>query len=139
MGSHARRRKTVLAAGGAMLVVASPLAFALGSADLGGTVSASIIAATAVGALLVPLWPTRPEHPEPDAKGDPAWAAAVQTGRAKAVDGGDANGGVRVAGGVRGRLLAMGTGRATARGKGSHANSGVEIRAAGSTDREDGA
>lgn len=139
MGSHARRRKAVLAAGGTALAVASPLAFTLGSADLGGMVSGSIIAATAVGALIVPLWPNRPERPEPDAKGDPAWAAAVQTGRAKAVDGGDANSGVRVTGSVRGRLLAMGTGRAIARGKGSHANSGVEIRATGRTDREDGA
>ncbi|MGH3281558.1 MAG: hypothetical protein ACRDNW_20810, partial [Trebonia sp.] len=77
----ARGRKIVLAVGAAVLAVASPLAYTLASAGAGDAVSASVIAATAVAALTVPLWPGRTDDPEPgsDAPGD---AVAAGTGRA---------------------------------------------------------
>jgi hypothetical protein len=120
-----RERKVVVVGGGVMLAVASPLAFALGSAELGDAVSASIIAATAVAALAVPLWPGRGGDPEP---GDAASGGglAVGTGPARAVDGGDANSGVRRRRGAGGAVRAERTGTAVARGAGSRANSGVE-------------
>ena len=117
----ARGRKVVLAAGAGVLVVASPLAYVLGSATLGNVVSASIIAATAAAALAVSLWPGRTEG----RKGaDDSFAD--RTGRAEAADGGNANTGVRRRRGTGGGARARRTGDAVARGSGSRASTGVE-------------
>jgi hypothetical protein len=91
----------------------------------GDAVSASIIAATAIATLAVPLWAARTDGAElgGERSGD---AAAVETGQARAEEGGDAITGVRRRRGTGGRLRAEGTGDAIARGPGSHANSGVE-------------
>jgi hypothetical protein len=115
----------VLAVGAAVLAVASPLAYTLASAGVGNAVSASVIAATAVATMTVPLWPGRTDGPEPggDASSD---AVAVDTGRAKADSGGDANTGVRRRRGAGGAARAERTGDAVAQGPGSHANTGVE-------------
>jgi hypothetical protein len=105
--------------------VASPLAYTLASAGVGDAVSASVIAATAVAALTVPLWPGRTDGPEPgsDAPGD---AVATDTGRAEATSGGNANTGVRRRRGARGAARAERTGNAVAHGLDSHASTGVE-------------
>ena len=84
----ARGRKVVLAAGAAVLAVGSPLAYTLASATVGDAVSASVIAATAVAALAVPLWPSRADGPEPGG-GTSGDAVAAGTGRARAAGGGD--------------------------------------------------
>ena len=123
--ARGRGRKVVLAVGAGVLAVASPLAYTLASAVVGDAVSASVIAATAAAALAIPLWPGRPDDPEPgsEASGD---AAAVGTGRAEATSGGDANTGVRRRRGAGGSARAERTGDAVAHGPGSHASSGVE-------------
>jgi hypothetical protein len=120
-----RGRKVVVAVGAAVLAVASPLAYGLAPAGVGDTVSASVIAATAVAALAVPLWPGRSAGAGPgsDASGD---AVAARTGRATAASGGKANAGVRRQRGTRGAVRAVRTGDADARGQGSRANTGVE-------------
>jgi hypothetical protein len=105
--------------------VASPLAFTLGSAGVGGAVSASVIAATAVAALAVPLWPSGTDGTQPEGETS-GGAAARDTGRARADGGGEANSGVRLRGSTRGPLRAEHTGPAIADGPGSRANSGVE-------------
>jgi hypothetical protein len=121
----ARGRKVVLVVGAAVLAVTSPLAYTLASAGVGDAVSASVIAATAVAALTVPLWPGRTDGPEPgsDASGD---MIAKDTGRAKATNGGDANTGVRRRRGAGGVARAGHTGNAVAKGQGSHASTGIE-------------
>ncbi|MFF4509061.1 hypothetical protein [Streptomyces sp. NPDC001401] len=120
-----RRRKMVLVGGTTALAVASPLAFTLGSPGVADAVSASIITATAVAALAVPLWPSRNDSPERDGETGGS-AVAEDTGRAQANDAGDANSGVRRRRGAGGPLRAEHTGPAIARGPDSHANSGVE-------------
>jgi hypothetical protein len=119
-----RGRRLVLVGGVVVLAVASPLAFTLGSAEVGNALSASIIAATAVAALAVPLWPSQSPEPEGGALVG-GGAAAVGTGRAHAEGGGQANTGVcsQSSGGA---LRAERTGPAIAHGPGSRANSGVE-------------
>jgi hypothetical protein len=121
------RLKSILIGGGAVFAVASPLAFTLGSADLGGVVSSSIIAAMAVATLVVSIWPGRGDAgsagSNADVSGD---SVAVRTGQAHATSGGDANTGVRRRRGTAGNWRAERTGSAVARGEGSHANSGVE-------------
>ena len=120
-----RSRKVVLVGGAVVLAVGSPLAFALGPAGVGDAVSASIIAATAVAALTVPLWPSRSGSPEPGGEAA-ADVVAKKTGTAMASGGGDANSGVRGRRGTRGTLRAEDTGKAVADGPGSRANSGAE-------------
>jgi len=121
----AQGRKVVLAVGAAVLAVASPLAYTLVSTGVGDVVSASVIAATAVAALTIPLWPGRTDGAEPgsDASGD---AVAVDTGRAEATDGGTARTGVWRRRGARGAARAERTGNAVAHGPGSRAGTGVE-------------
>lgn len=121
----ARGRKVVLAVGAAVLAVASPLAYTLTSAGVGDAVSASVIAATAVAALIVPLWLGRTDGPEPggDAAGN---SVAKDTGRAKATSGGRANTGVWRRRGAGGAARAEHTGNAVAKGQDSHASTGVE-------------
>jgi hypothetical protein len=111
--------------GAAVLAVASPLAYTLVSAAVGDVVSASVIAATAVAALAIPLWPGRTGGPEPSGhtSGD---AVAADTGRANASSGGDANTGVRRRRGAGGVARAERTGGAVSQGPGSRANTGVE-------------
>lgn len=120
-----RGRGLVLVSGGVVLAVASPLAFTLGSVDVGNAVSASIIAATAVGALAVPLWPSRTDDEQPHGQASEG-AAAVKSGRSRAEGGGEANSGVRRRRGALGTVRAERTGKAVAKGAGSRANSGVE-------------
>jgi hypothetical protein len=121
----ARGRKVVLGVGAAILAVASPLAYTLASATAGDAVSASVIAATAVAALTVPLWSGHTDGTKPsnDASKD---AVAVNTGRAEAASGGDANTGVRRRPDAGGAARAEHTGDAVAHGPGSRANTGVE-------------
>lgn len=121
----ARGRAIVLTVGGGALAVASPLAFTLASAKVGDAVSASIIAATALAALVVPLWPGRTDGVEREGQ-TPGGAVAQDTGRAQARGGGDASSGVRLHQGDGGPLRAGHTGPAIADGPGSRANSGVE-------------
>jgi hypothetical protein len=118
-------RKVVLAVGAAVLAVASPLAYTLAPAGVGDAVSASVIAATAIAALAVPLWSGRSDGTKPssDASAD---AVAAGTGRAKAASGGNANTGVRRQHGAGGAARAEHTGDAVAQGQGSRANTGVE-------------
>jgi hypothetical protein len=120
-----RSRKVVLAVGTGALAVASPLAFTLGPAGMGDTVSASIIAATAVAALVVPMWSGGTRSPKPDDQ-VPNDTYAMKTGKAEADGGGDANTGVRRQRGTVGPVRAERTGPAVAHGPGSRANSGVE-------------
>lgn len=116
----------MLVGGVVVLAVASPLAFTLGSAEVGDAVSASIIAATAVVALAVPLWKPGANSAEPDGEAPAAGGvAAVATGRAHAEDGGQANSGVRGKS-SGGAVRAERTGPAIAHGPGSQANSGAE-------------
>jgi hypothetical protein len=119
------RRKIVLVVGAVVLAVASPLAFTLGPAGVGDTVSGSIIAATAVAALAVPLWTSSTDGPEPDgaASGE---TVVKRTGRAQATGGGRAITGVLRLRGRSGRASAKRTGPAIAEGPGSRAVSGVE-------------
>ncbi len=116
----------VLVGGGVALVVASPSAYMLGSAGVGDTVSASVIAGTAVAALVVPLWPARSKARRAPGCEESRGAAAVWTGRAQAEDGGDSNTGSRRRRGAGGLLRAEHTGPAIAHGPGSRANSGVD-------------
>lgn len=118
-------RRLVLVSGAVVLAVASPLAFTLGSADVGGAVSASVIAATAVAALVVPLWPSHAEGAEPGGEAS-GGAVARKTGLARAGGGANANSGVRRRRGSGGQVRAEHTGPAIAEGPGSHANSGAE-------------
>ena len=115
----ARGRGIVVAVGGGALVVGAPLAFTLGSPEAGDAVSASIIAATAVAALALSLWPgdTAPDHASSDGM------VAARTGPARASRGGDATSGVRGGGGA---ARAEHTGPATAHGPGSRATSGID-------------
>ena len=108
-----------------MLIVASPLAYVLGTAEIGNAVSASIAAATAAAALAVPMWSTREDGDAPVRTKAPG-AAAMDTGRAQAEGGGNANSGIRRPRGAGGPVHAERTGPAIARGRGSHANSGAE-------------
>lgn len=119
-----RSRKLVLVVGAVVLAVGSPLAFTLGSAEVGDAVSASVIAATAVAALAVPLWPSRAE-PEPDGE-TTGGMVAKNTGPAITFGGGSAVSGVRTQSGARGPVRAENTGSAIAGGPEGHATSGVE-------------
>ena len=120
-----RGRRLAVVVGGAVLAVTSPLAFTLGSVEVGDAVSASVIAATAVAALAMPLWPSRTEDPE---SGGAAAGGVVarDTGPAQATDGGNAVAGIRRRRGEDGPVRAEHTGPAIAHGPGSHATSGVE-------------
>jgi len=118
-------RKVVLAVGAAVLAVTSPLAYTVAPAGVGDAVSASVIAATAIAALAVPLWPGRSDGTKPsnDASRD---AVAARTGRAKATSGGKANTGVWRRRGAGGAARVEYTGDADAQGQGSRANTGVK-------------
>lgn len=118
-------RGLVLVGGAVVLAVASPLAFTLGSAEVGDTVSASVIAATAVAALVVSLWPSRTGGTEPGGEAS-GGAVARNTGRAQASGGADANSGARRRRASGGQVRAEHTGPAIAEGPGSRANSGAE-------------
>lgn len=120
-------RGLVLVSGAVVLAVASPLAFTLESAEVGDTVSASVIAATAVAALVVSLWPSRTDGAEPGGEAS-GGAVARRTGLARAGRGADANSGARRRRGSGGQVRAEHTGPAIAEGPGSHANSGAEER-----------
>ena len=119
-------RKVVLITGTAALTVASPLAYMLGTADVGTAVSASIAAATAAAALAVPLWPNRSDSGAAAGATHTEDVIAMDTGRAEAHRGGKTNSGARRRRGAGGLVRAERTGSAIARGPGSHANSGVE-------------
>ena len=86
--------------------------------------SASVIAATAVAALAVPLWPSRAE-PEQDGETS-GGVVAKDTGPAITFGGGTAVSGVRMRPGVRGPVRAENTGPAIAGGSEGPATSGVD-------------
>lgn len=125
-GVVARDRKVVVGVGAGVLAVASPLAYIVGSAEMGNVVSASVIAATAVAALAVPLWTGRTDAPTGgESSGE---AVAKRTGGARAGAGSEANTGVRRRRGAGGAARAERTGDAVAEGPGARANTGVDER-----------
>ncbi|CAL9356974.1 hypothetical protein SUDANB105_00587 [Streptomyces sp. enrichment culture] len=105
-------------------VASIPLVWLLDGPDAGQLVGATLQFAVAALAF---CWAVRPDAP----RGVRARLEAVRAGAARAEDGGKANAGVR----VRGRMArgiasarAQDTGKSTAKGRRSEANSGVEIR-----------
>ncbi|GGM13989.1 hypothetical protein GCM10010129_67680 [Streptomyces fumigatiscleroticus] len=100
-------------------VVSTPFVWLLNGPEAGEMAGASIQAAVGVAALVWALY----QSPDRDT-GD----TAVRTGRARAVNGGEANSGIRLrrTRGARWSSRVENTGEATAHGAGSKANSGIE-------------
>ncbi|MGX1135028.1 hypothetical protein RKD49_007218 [Streptomyces glaucescens] len=104
-------------------IASIPLVWLLDGPDTGQLVGATLQFAVAVIAFCWAVWPDAP-------RGVRARFQAVRTGAARAEDGGVAGTGVRVRG-QRARHMASArardTGKATAKGRRSKANSGIEI------------
>lgn len=104
-----------------VLTVSTPFFWLLDNPDTGQLVAASVQGATGIAALVLALMqsPARPQQPG---------IAAVDTGKAKAIAGGQASTGVRRAQGAgSGQVRAERTGDATADGPGSNASTGIDL------------
>jgi hypothetical protein len=114
-----RSRKITIMVVAVVLTVSTPFFWLLNSPDTGQLVAASVQGATGIAALVWALMQS-PATPQPG-------VAAVDTGKAKATDGGRASTGVRRpqdAG--NGPIRAERTGDATADGPDSSASTGVD-------------
>lgn len=118
--------KTTIVVAALAGIISTPLLWLLGSRDASEMVGASIQAATSIIALIWMLAESTSSRRRRPSRQRPK-DAAVDTGRAEAVDGGTAQTGVRRPGGRGGgSAQAMRTGDATAQGPGSRATSGVD-------------
>lgn len=115
-----RRWKIVIGIVAAACIALTPVYWLLGGPNAGQLVGASVQGATGIIAL---AWAVFAPSAVPPAAGD----SAVNTGKAKAADGGRAVTGVRRQPGTGdGPARAERTGDATAQGPGSIANSGID-------------